>query len=151
MSDFGKWFEAAEHAAARIILEANAAQPDSAPASKDVAASNAERFPAGMGVDLVEKLCASIARATADSIETPESAYDWGASDAKRALLARIESLERDAERWRYLQRNITFYNVGESPRPSLASVSKRIWYHATDCMEWPFSAAIDAARKEGK
>ena len=95
MSDFGKWFEAAEHAAARIILEANAAQPDSAPASKDVAASNAERFPAGMGVDLVEKLCASIARATADSIETPESAYDWGASDAKRALLARIESLER--------------------------------------------------------
>lgn len=100
MSDFGKWFEAAEHAAARIILEANAAQPDSAPASKDVAASNAERFPAGMGVDLVEKLCASIARATADSIETPESAYDWGASDAKRALLARIESLERDAAQY---------------------------------------------------
>lgn len=50
-----------------------------------------------------------------------------------------------DAERYRDLRDQMTFYNTAESDGPVLACVSKRIWYHATDCMEYPLDAAVDA------
>lgn len=46
-----------------------------------------------------------------------------------------------------WIDSNTTFYNVGESDGPVLASVSKRIWYHATDDTEsYPFSAVAEKA-----
>ena len=49
-----------------------------------------------------------------------------------------------------WLDDNTTFYNTDESSAPVLASVSKRIWYHATDDkVSYPFShvaAAYQAA-----
>lgn len=49
-----------------------------------------------------------------------------------------------------WLDKNTTFYDVApyaaDSPNvPTLASVSKRIWYHATDDqLSWPFSKVIE-------
>lgn len=46
------------------------------------------------------------------------------------------EALARDAARWRALMRaGVTFHESDGQP-PVLASVSKRIWYHATDDRE---------------
>lgn len=36
----------------------------------------------------------------------------------------------------------------------ALATVSKRLWFHATDCEDWPLDAVVDAAiaaRSTGK
>jgi hypothetical protein len=67
--------------------------------------------------------------------------------------IARAEAAKADAARLRkWLDNNTTHYNTAERESPVLASVSKRIWYHASDDMEsWPFSAAIDAAMSERK
>lgn len=47
----------------------------------------------------------------------------------------------------RWLDSNTTFYNTDESSAPVLASVSKRIWYHATDDTDsFPFSAVAARA-----
>jgi len=61
-----------------------------------------------------------------------------------------------DAERLRhFVDNNMTFYDVDADYDveghniPTLAQVSKRIWYHATDDItSYPFSAVIDAARE---
>ena len=42
-----------------------------------------------------------------------------------------------------WLRNNMTFYDT-ESDRPVLASVSSRIWYHATDSVAYPFDSVID-------
>ena len=55
--------------------------------------------------------------------------------------------LREDAERYRWLKAHMTYYDTAESSGPVLASVSKRIWYHATDEAAYPLDAAIDAAR----
>ncbi len=61
-------------------------------------------------------------------------------TDSKPAGDAAREALE-------WLDRNTTFYNTDESAAPVLASVSRRIWYHATDDTEsYPFSAVVRAA-----
>lgn len=68
---------------------------------------------------------------------------------------ARAEANAKDAEGLRtWLDNNTTFYDIapGEECVPVLSSVSKRIWYHASDNLtDYPFSAAIDAARGAGK
>lgn len=95
MSDFGKWFEAAEHAAARIILEANAAQPDSAPALERTdfsSPSNEGGVASGAGVDLE-----SAKEYLRSGFATIGGVYL--APKSAGALLAHIEALERDAAR----------------------------------------------------
>jgi hypothetical protein len=81
--------------------------------------------------------------------------FNHGYAMCLRDSAARIRALaERDkegamsdtpVEAW--LDKNMTYYNTAESERPVLASVSKRIWYHATDDMDsYPFSAVARAA-----
>lgn len=51
-----------------------------------------------------------------------------------------------------WLRNNMTFYNTAETSAPVLASVSRRIWYHATDDMEsYPFDAVLRAAMGSGE
>jgi hypothetical protein len=95
------------------------------------------------------KAAALIERLVAEKAEAERVArdhYDWW-----RTAIARAEAAEADAARLRkWLDNNTTHYNTAERESPVLASVSKRIWYHASDDMEsWPFSAAIDAAMSE--
>ena len=73
------------------------------------------------------------------------------AADALDALLAERDRL-RSALEW--LDNNTTFYDVDADwpvdghNIPVLASVSKRIWYHATDdTTSYPFSAVIEGSR----
>lgn len=64
--------------------------------------------------------------------------------------MSEAEQLRAENERLRdWMRNNLTFYNTAESDGPVLASVSKRIWYHATDDTEsYPFDAVADAAMK---
>lgn len=91
------------------------------------------------------------------SASTSSSDFDPGARNWRQS-----EPVREDAQRWRYLRANMTFYNVNHSidpdaPNvPALAMVSKRIWYHATDDTEHDtldamIDAAIAAAREQGK
>ncbi len=70
------------------------------------------------------------------SVGLPDAA-DAGSDDA------------RDAKRYRWLMKNMTFYDTAESYAPVLASVSARIWYHATDDTAYPLTAVIDVAMKD--
>lgn len=63
-------------------------------------------------------------------------------------LEAKLSAAELDAGRYRDLKAAMTFYDTAESSGPVLASVSKRIWYHATDCLEYPLDAVADALRR---
>lgn len=67
-------------------------------------------------------------------------------------LLARAERAEQERDALRaWLDSNTSYYNTAESERPVLASVSKRIWYHATDDIEsYPFSVVARAAIGDG-
>ncbi len=67
------------------------------------------------------------------------------AETAERKL---AQAQAENAELRKWLDSNTTWH---EGPNaPVLASVSKRIWYHATDdTASYPFSAVIDAALKE--
>ena len=72
--------------------------------------------------------------------------------DERNAAQAKI------AELLNFVDKNMIFYDVDAdsliyAPNiPVLASVSNRIWYHATDdTKSCPFSAVIDAAMKEMK
>ena len=63
---------------------------------------------------------------------------------------ARLIVDERDLARseiFEWLRNNMTFYNTGESDRPVLASVSSRIWYHATDSTAHPFDKVIEGEK----
>ena len=65
-----------------------------------------------------------------------------------------ISDLEDENKRLReqieWLDNNTTFYNTDESDGPVLASVSKRIWYHATDdTVAYPFSALLKEGESE--
>ena len=59
---------------------------------------------------------------------------------------------KRDAERYRYLRNNMSFYDVDHDfdvegrNVPVLASVSECIWYHATDCLLRKLDEVVDAA-----
>jgi hypothetical protein len=64
----------------------------------------------------------------------------------RNEALRRVADLSTDADRYRWLKENITHYDTAESERPVLASVSKRIWYHATDDVAWSLDAVIDNA-----
>lgn len=74
----------------------------------------------------------------------------------RKTLLKVITELE---ERLKWLDDNTTFFNVDhlaingtDTPVnvPVLASVSKRIWYHATDDTgSYPFSAVLKAALEQ--
>ena len=58
------------------------------------------------------------------------------------AMIANLLVAERELARSEisgWLRNNMTFYNTIESDRPVLASVSSRIWYHATDSVAYPF------------
>jgi hypothetical protein len=76
------------------------------------------------------------------------TAFD-NAIDAIRAMKSTARPVDTqdavDAKRYRTLRDNMTFYNTNESSGPVLASVSARIWYHATDNLEYPIDAVIDA------
>jgi predicted nuclease with TOPRIM domain len=59
-------------------------------------------------------------------------------------IAGRIEELEAKLE---WLDNNTTFYDTDKSDAPLLASVSRRIWYHATnDTESYPFSRVIKEA-----
>ena len=69
----------------------------------------------------------------------------------QRERAAQAEALLAGMRKW--LDNNTTFYNVDAdwpvygNNIPVLASVSERIWYHATDNIkDYPFSAVIDTA-----
>ncbi len=93
---------------------------------------------------------------------------DVGASDgddkacaaadiASAKLKAAIEALVADRDALiTWLNNNTTFYDVDRTCStkfqnvPVLASVSKRIWYHATDNqLDYPFSQVVRSAMKE--
>lgn len=59
------------------------------------------------------------------------------------AFIAPLDRLpSKDIKDW--LDNNTTFYDTAEQAAPVLASVSKRIWYHATDDQTaYPFSALL--------
>jgi hypothetical protein len=66
-----------------------------------------------------------------------------------------MERLRADAERYRWLCKNITFhdidhdYDIEGHNVPVLAQVSNRLWYHATDdVVSNTLDAAIDAAMR---
>lgn len=71
-----------------------------------------------------------------------------------RAVIAADRAI-RPAEGMDWLDANTTFFDVTfpvtEGPNvPTLATVSKRIWYHATDDQDsYPFSKVIAASQKE--
>ena len=54
-----------------------------------------------------------------------------------------------DAEKWRKLVKQMTFYDTKDSAGPVLAAVSARIWYHATDNLDYPLDAVVDAMSSE--
>ena len=70
-------------------------------------------------------------------------------------LVHDLDAAMSDVKRLRYLDENSTFFDVDPDfdtegrNIPVLASVSKRIWYHATDDMtNYPLSAVASAAMK---
>ena len=97
-------------------------------------------------LDLREELAAAKQRA-ADWKK--EAMYQCNKADRAEAEVAALRE---------WLDNNTTFYDVvSDGPEsctsgpniPVLASVSKRIWYHATDDQtSYPFSTVADAARK---
>lgn len=65
---------------------------------------------------------------------------------------AELEKCRRDAERYRWLEKNISYYNTSDASRPALQDVSKRIWYHASDNIDdRTLSATIDRAISAGE
>lgn len=63
-----------------------------------------------------------------------------------------LKRVEKAAEEYdklvAWLNSNTTFYDTAESNAPVLASVSTRIWYHATDDQEsYPFSEVANRHR----
>lgn len=66
----------------------------------------------------------------------------------KLCICVDCEDARRDAARFRFLEKNMTFYNTAESQKPVLAEVSARIWYHATDSREYPLADMIDATTR---
>ncbi len=81
----------------------------------------------------------------------------WPAVDAMEEAAQVIESLQAQLveaqRRLEWLDNNTMFYDVDADFEvegrniPSLAQVSQRIWYHATDDQSsYPFSTVIDAA-----
>jgi hypothetical protein len=65
-----------------------------------------------------------------------------------QALIKRVDELE---ERLKWLDDNSTFYEPNGHNKPALDSVSKRIWYHATDDTDsYPFSDVIGKALDQG-
>mgnify|MGYP000996512548 CR=1 FL=1 len=86
-----------------------------------------------------------LTRRTADEMEV-------AAAEAITKLRAELAECKRDAERYRYLRNNISFYDVDHDfdvegrNVPVLASVSECIWYHATDCLLRKLDEVVDAA-----
>ena len=62
--------------------------------------------------------------------------------NAIAALIVQEHELAQ-AEIFKWLRNNMTFYNTSETDRPVLADVSKRIWLHATDSTAYPFDKVI--------
>jgi hypothetical protein len=60
---------------------------------------------------------------------------------------AESDALKADAGRYRWLRQNMTHYNPAEQSGPVLWGA--RIWYHASNNVEYPIDAAIDAAMKK--
>lgn len=71
--------------------------------------------------------------------------------DEARAENARLRHWLNTSMTYYDVIASMTYYDVIEgNERPMLQSVSKRIWYHATDNREsFPFAELIDAARKQ--
>lgn len=67
-------------------------------------------------------------------------------ADEIAQLQQQLAEARKDADRYRYLRGNMTFYNTAESGAPVLAEVCSRIWYHATNNEEYPLDAMIDSA-----
>lgn len=65
-----------------------------------------------------------------------------------QCICVECEDTRRDAARYRWLKNHMTFHPSDGQP-PVLASVSARIWYHATDSLEYPLDAVIDVERIE--
>jgi hypothetical protein len=75
------------------------------------------------------------------------------AADEIQRLRAENATLRADAERYRWLCKNITFHDIDHDYDteghnvPVLAQVSNRLWYHATDdVVSNTLDSAIDAA-----
>jgi hypothetical protein len=84
-------------------------------------------------------------------IDTYRNPVDDAALKRAFDAMEKVNDADRlDAQRYRYLTANMTFYNTADSVVPALAAVSDRIWFHATDSMIYPLDAAIDAAITKG-
>lgn len=74
---------------------------------------------------------------------------------ADQSTLLRIATLlesrggSEDAERYRWLLNNVTWFDPKQHVSPALAPHAKRIFYHATDHELDTLTEAIDAARKD--
>lgn len=80
-------------------------------------------------------------------ITSPQADLDAIEAWNRREVEDELRQAEaRDAARYRALRSQMTFHDTAESEAPVLASVSKRIWYHATDCLDYPLDAVADAA-----
>ena len=75
----------------------------------------------------------------------------WTRSQVEAYARVAVEAEREDAERYRWLRAHMGWYSTADSPGgPALASVSERIWYHATEDTESvTLDAAIDRARGE--
>lgn len=98
--------------------------------------------------EMFEALLQSFARACAfgdNTLLRVDTAADVLA--AYDALHQRCEAAEKDGVRFRDLRDQMTFVESDKVAGIALASVSKRIWFHATDCEDWPLDAVVDAMR----
>lgn len=155
MNDFGKRLEAALNRQTTSVLHgadtwvsllaavraANA--QDSAPALERTdfsSPSNEGGVASGAGVDLADAM-----RSLQFCIQTPGLNISAMLNAAQcRALLSHIESLERDAARYRWLMDE----GSGNSPLARANRIYAR--WNGEDGAEG-FSRVVDAARKEGK
>jgi hypothetical protein len=77
-----------------------------------------------------------------------EYALDYTLLNRPTDLLIRLAEAEATIkEMVEWLDNNTTHYETAEQDEPVLASVTKKIWYHATnDCKSYPFSEMMKKA-----
>lgn len=155
MCDFGRRLEAAlkgqfddtcDYSASVVLARlleavraANAQASAPAPVMESPSTKPADMSGAGAGIDLPPAM--ATLRATANGAW---DSYAAVSRDECRALLSHIESLERDAERYRWLMDE----GSGNSPLARANRIYAR--WNGEDGAEG-FSRVVDAARKEGK
>jgi hypothetical protein len=89
--------------------------------------------------ELVDAYGRAVSRCARDAEDTPESAYDWGQSEARTRLLAAVAEMEKDAERYRFLRSH-------DADRSLMIRTEARMDDDVDRCMA--AQASLDAARQ---